>query len=59
MGEATAGKGRGTECPSERLVVSSPSALALIKDALYELEGRSFTEAIRLTSEVNAIGAAP
>jgi methylglutaconyl-CoA hydratase len=37
------------------LVATSPSAMALIKRQLYELDGRSFDEAIRLGSEVNAL----
>ena len=36
----------------------SPSALALIKRQLYELDGRSFTDGIRLGAEVNAVARA-
>lgn len=38
-----------------QLVTASPSALALIKRQLYEIEGRSFEDAIALGSEVNAV----
>ncbi len=37
------------------LADSSPTALALIKKQLYELEGKTFREAIRLGSEVNSL----
>jgi methylglutaconyl-CoA hydratase len=38
-----------------QMASASPTALALIKKQLYELEGRSFPDAIKLGSEVNAI----
>jgi len=37
------------------LAGSSPTALALIKRQLYELDGRTFEEGIRLGAEVNAL----
>jgi len=37
------------------LADASPTALALIKRQLYELEGKTFREAIRLGSEVNSL----
>jgi methylglutaconyl-CoA hydratase len=37
------------------LTAASPTALALIKRQLYELDGRSFAEGIRLGAEVNAV----
>jgi methylglutaconyl-CoA hydratase len=39
----------------EQLSQSSTSALALIKKLLYDLEGRSFRQAIKLGSDVNAV----
>ena len=38
-----------------RLASSSSTALALIKKQLYELDGRSFADGIRLGTEVNAL----
>jgi len=38
-----------------QMASASSTALALIKRQLYELEGRSFADAIKLGSEVNAI----
>jgi methylglutaconyl-CoA hydratase len=38
-----------------QLATASPSALALIKRQLYEIDGRSFEDAIALGSEVNAV----
>jgi methylglutaconyl-CoA hydratase len=37
------------------LVGQSPSAMALIKRQLYELDGRSFADGIRLGADVNAV----
>ena len=37
------------------LATSSASALALIKRQLYELDGRSFEDGIRLGADVNAV----
>ena len=37
------------------LAAASPTALALIKRQLYELDGRSFEEGIRLGAQVNAV----
>jgi methylglutaconyl-CoA hydratase len=37
------------------LAAASPTALALIKRQLYELDGRTFEDGIRLGSEVNAV----
>ena len=37
------------------LASTSSTTLALIKKQLYELEGRSFADAIKLGSEVNAL----
>jgi methylglutaconyl-CoA hydratase len=37
------------------LAAASPSALALIKRQLYELDGRSFADGIRLGADVNAL----
>jgi methylglutaconyl-CoA hydratase len=37
------------------LAASSPTALALIKRQLYELDGRGFAEGIRLGADVNAV----
>ncbi len=39
----------------DQLASSSPTALALIKRQLHELEGRSFEDAIKLGAEVNAV----
>ncbi len=39
----------------EELAATSSTTLALIKKQLYELEGRSFADAIKLGSEVNAL----
>ncbi|MFB3070312.1 MAG: enoyl-CoA hydratase/isomerase family protein, partial [Gemmatimonadales bacterium] len=39
----------------EELASTSSTTLALIKRQLYELEGRSFADAIKLGSEVNAL----
>jgi enoyl-CoA hydratase/carnithine racemase len=36
----------------------SPTALALIKRQLYELDGRSFANGIRLGADVNALARA-
>ncbi len=38
-----------------QLASSSPTALALIKRQLHEIEGRSFEDAIKLGAEVNAV----
>jgi methylglutaconyl-CoA hydratase len=40
------------------LATQSPSALALIKRQLYELDGRSFVDGIRLGADVNAVARA-
>ncbi|UCG84768.1 MAG: enoyl-CoA hydratase/isomerase family protein [Gemmatimonadota bacterium] len=40
------------------MAASSPSAVALIKRQLYEVEGRSFEEAIALGAKVNAVARA-
>ena len=40
------------------LVAQSPTALALIKRQLYELDGRSFADGIRLGADVNALARA-
>ena len=40
------------------LAAQSPTALALIKRQLYELDGRSFAEGIRLGADVNALARA-
>ncbi len=42
----------------EELAFTSSTTLALIKKQLYELEGRSFSDAIKLGSEVNALARA-
>ncbi len=42
----------------QQLADSSPSALAFIKRQLYEIDGRSFTDAIALGAEVNALARA-
>ena len=42
----------------DQLASSSPTALALIKRQLHELEGRSFEDAIKLGAEVNAVARA-
>ncbi len=39
----------------EQLACAGSTTLALIKKQLYELDGRSFLEAVKLGSEVNAI----
>jgi methylglutaconyl-CoA hydratase len=39
----------------DQMASASATALALVKRQLYELEGRSFADAIKLGSEVNAI----
>jgi methylglutaconyl-CoA hydratase len=39
----------------EQLAASSPSALALIKRQFYEVEGRSFDDAVALGAKVNAV----
>jgi methylglutaconyl-CoA hydratase len=39
----------------DSLAAASPSALALIKRQLYELDGRSFEDGIRLGADVNAV----
>ncbi len=39
----------------EELAATSSTTLALIKKQLYEVEGRSFADAIKLGSEVNAL----
>lgn len=43
---------------AEALVAQSPTALALIKRQLYELDGRSFVDGIRLGADVNAVARA-
>jgi len=40
------------------MVAASPSAVALIKRQLYELDGRSFEEGIALGAKVNAVARA-
>jgi methylglutaconyl-CoA hydratase len=42
----------------QEMAASSPSAVALIKRQLYEVEGRSFEEAIALGAKVNAVARA-
>ncbi len=41
-----------------RLAASSPSALAFIKRQFYEIEGRSFEDAVALGAQVNAVARA-
>ncbi|MBE0594769.1 MAG: enoyl-CoA hydratase/isomerase family protein, partial [Gemmatimonadales bacterium] len=43
------------EAVAAELAGSSPSALALIKQQVYELDDRSFEDGIRLGARVNAV----